>query len=86
HVGVSIVGLVLALVSLGAQIGMPAARTVNGMVVRDQFAILLMIVMVAATLLCMLFSEAYLRQKRIAFGEFYPLTLWSLTGGMVMVG
>jgi NADH-quinone oxidoreductase subunit N len=85
-VGVSIVGLVLALVSLGAQIGMPAARTVNGMVVRDQFAVLMMIVMVGATLLCMLFSDAYLRQKRIAFGEFYPLTLWSLTGGMVMVG
>lgn len=85
-VAVSVSGLLLTLVSLGVQVGMPAARTVNGMVVRDQFAVLMMIVMVVATLLCMFFSDAYLRQKRIAFGEFYPLTLWSLTGGMVMVG
>lgn len=85
-VGISVAGLALALVSLSVQLGMPAGRTVNGMVVRDQFATLLMIVMVGATLLCMFFSDAYLKQKRIAFGEFYPLTLWSLTGGMVMVG
>ena len=85
-VGVSVVGLIATLISLVVQFGMKADRSVNGLVIRDQLSLGLMIVMVAATLLCMFFSEAYLRQKRIAFGEFYPLTLWALTGGMVMVG
>ncbi|MES1228215.1 MAG: proton-conducting transporter membrane subunit, partial [Armatimonadota bacterium] len=85
-IGVSVSGLVVALVALIAQLGLKADRSVNGLVVRDQLSTTLMLVMVGATLLCMFFSEAYLRQKRIAFGEFYPLTLWALTGGMVMVG
>ena len=85
-VGVSVAGLVLALASLLVQLGLPPARSVNGLVVRDQLGLTLMLVMVGATTLCMFFSEAYLRQKRIAFGEFYPLTLWALMGGMVMVG
>src|SRR5205085_6526905 len=33
---------------------------------------------------CILFSEGYLREKRIAFAEFYPLVLWSTSGAMLM--
>ncbi len=85
-VGISLLGLVLAGVSLVNQIGLPSAATLNGMVFRDQFAVLVQLLMVIVTAVCFVFSEGYLRQKRIAFGEFYPLALWSLSGGMIMVG
>lgn len=82
----SLVGLGGAFVSLLGQLGLPAARSVSGLLARDQFTVTLSLVMVGATILCLLFSESYLRNKRIAFGEFYPLTAWALMGGMVMVG
>jgi NADH-quinone oxidoreductase subunit N len=31
-----------------------------------------------------MYSEGYLREKNIAFGEYYPLVIWSTVGGMIM--
>jgi NADH-quinone oxidoreductase subunit N len=85
-VGLSLAGLTAAFVLLLGQLGAEPTTTIANMVFRDQLAVLLQLVMLGATALCFLFSEGYLRQRRIAFGEFYPLALWSLGGAMIMVG
>lgn len=84
-VGVSLAGLVVAFVSLFNQLGLEPTTTMAGMVMRDQFAVLAQMTMVGATAVSFIFSEGYLRQKRIAFGEFYPLATWATAGGMIMV-
>lgn len=83
--GVSLTGLAASFVVLLSQLALPATKTLAGMALRDQFSVLLQLVAVGATAICLMFSEGYLREKRIAFGEFYPLTLWATSGAMVMV-
>lgn len=80
-----LVGLIAAAVAVCVQFGMPFAKTFGGMVVRDQFALVAQLLMILSAFLAMLFSEGYLREKRIPFGEFYPLVMWATAGGMVMV-
>lgn len=58
--------------------------TFGGMVVIDQFALIVQLLLIGCCILTILFSESYLRQKRIPFGEFYPLLIWSTSGGMLM--
>ncbi len=82
---VSLIGLVLAAGALILQLDQPVAETFSGMVLRDQAGVLFQIPIVAVCALAFMFSEGYLRQKRIAFGEFYPLALWATAGAMVMV-
>ncbi|MBS1707647.1 MAG: NADH-quinone oxidoreductase subunit N [Armatimonadetes bacterium] len=84
-IGVSLTGLAATFVLLLTQLVLPPARTFGNMVLRDQFSVLLQLICVAATAVCFMFSDGYLREKKIAFGEFYPLTLWALSGAMVMV-
>lgn len=85
-VGLSLAGLTLSMVMLGGQIGLEPSTTFAGMATRDMFATISQMVMVGATALSFLFSEGYLRNKRIAFGEFYPMALWATAGGMMMAG
>lgn len=85
-VGVSLAGLVGAFVLMAAQLGREPVTTAGGMVTQDHFGLLSQMVMVGATALAFVFSEGYLRHKRIAFGEFYPLALWATAGGMIMAG
>lgn len=85
-VGVSLAGLIGAFALLLGQVGLEPVSTFSGMAQRDQFAVICQLVMVGATALSFLFSESYLRNKKIAFGEFYPLALWATAGGMIMVG
>ena len=54
------------------------------MVERTAFTSGIHIALTLASGLTILFSESYLRQKRIGFGEFYPLILWSTAGAMIM--
>lgn len=84
-VGVSLIGLCAAAASLVPQFGMAEAETFGGMVLRDRASLVLQLALVGTTFLAFLFSEGYLREKRIAFAEFYPLALWSAAGGMIMV-
>jgi NADH-quinone oxidoreductase subunit N len=80
----SLVGLSIAALSLVAQISGTPTETFADMLVRDRLSVSMQLVLVIGTALCILFSEAYLREKRIAFGEFYALVLWSTVGGMLM--
>lgn len=82
--GISLLGLVGAGALVCMQLGMDEGSTLAGMMVRDSFGLMIQLLILAAALLSILFSESYLREKRIPFGEFYPLVLWSTVGAMVM--
>lgn len=82
---VSILGLALSAAVSVKQFGLSDDTTLGGLFVRDRFGLVLQVVIVGAAMLSILFSENYLEQKRIPFGEFYPLVLWSTVGAMVMV-
>lgn len=82
---VSLAGLVLAAISIGFGFSLPGVSTANDMVVRDPFSSGLSLVLVVVSAVTIAFSEGYLRDKRIAHGEFYPLLLWSTAGALMMV-
>lgn len=63
----------------------PDGESFGKMVLQDRFGLVMQLLIVAGCFLSLLFSEGYLRQKRIAFAEFYPLALWSAGGAMIMV-
>jgi NADH-quinone oxidoreductase subunit N len=84
-VTVSLAGLGLALASLVLGYGPNDYETAAGTMVRDSLGSALQSVLIVATMLIVLVSEPYLREKRIPFAEFYPLVLWSTVGGMLMV-
>lgn len=67
------------------QLGAPAGETLNGQVFRDRIGLIFQLVLIGVGFLTVAFSEDYLREKRIPFGEFYPLVLWSTAGAMIMV-
>lgn len=82
-VGVSLAGLAVAgWFVITAPAG--SVRSFGGMVLADSLGAIIQLLLIAICFICFLFSEPYLRQKRIAFGEFYPLALWSTAGGMMM--
>lgn len=84
-VAFSLVGLAVAAYYAVALVGLPRSYEVSAMVLRDHYGTLLQLLLIAVCALSFLFSEPYLREKRIAFAEFYPLALWSTAGGMIMV-
>ncbi|MBS1706995.1 MAG: NADH-quinone oxidoreductase subunit N [Armatimonadetes bacterium] len=81
----SLGGLAASFFVLYGQLSAEAGETLAGMVLRDRFGILLQMALVGVCFISILFSEGYLREKRIPFGEFYPLAIWSTMGGMLMV-
>ncbi len=87
-VGFSLVGLAVAAISLIAQFDSAtyfSGESLAGMVIRDQFSLVMQLLLVGTAFISILFSEGYLREKKIPFGEFYPMLLWSTVGAMVMV-
>ena len=82
----SVAGLALALAALAFGYGPDEVVSASGTLVRDSLGSALQSIMVLGTGLVVLFSEPYLRERRIPFAEFYPLVLWSTVGGMLMVG
>jgi len=80
---VSVLGLVLAGFSVTRQLDLGEGTTLM-MLVRDQIGLISQLLLIFASLLCVVFSEGYLKEKRIAFGEFYPLVLWATAGAMMM--
>jgi NADH-quinone oxidoreductase subunit N len=82
---VTLAGLAIAAASIAWQFAMPGKTLFDGMIVRDEKALMLQLLVVIACFLSVLFSEGYLKQKQIPFGEFYPLAAWSSAGGMIMV-
>jgi len=84
-VSVSLVGLVIAGWTVVRQFGLPDGQTFADFILRDHLGLVLQLLLIGVCFLSFLFSEGYLREKRIAFAEFYPLALWSTVGGMLMV-
>jgi NADH-quinone oxidoreductase subunit N len=84
-VGISLGGLALSAVASLLLLEQPSYLTAGDLLARDPFASVMHLLMLLATALSIVFSEDYLRQKRIPFGEFYPLILWSTVGAMIMV-
>jgi len=82
---VSLAGLGLAAYSVLPQFNLVAGSTFSGMITRDVMGLVMQLLLIGICFVAFLFSEGYLREKRIAFGEFYPLALWSTVGGMIMV-
>src|SRR5207244_3245213 len=80
----SLLGLVGAAGTIVKQYGQTGGDTFAGMVRNDEFGFTMQLLIIGATFLTIIFSEGYLREKRIPFGEFYPLVLWSAVGAMVM--
>jgi NADH-quinone oxidoreductase subunit N len=83
-VAISLVGLVFAGIVLASNFGIDRDPTFGGMFVVDRFGSLIQFIVIVGTGLAIVFSEGYLREKRIPFGEFYPLMLWSSVGAMIM--
>lgn len=82
---VSLAGLGLAAYFVVAQFGLADGETFNQMLLRDRLGLFLQLVMIGVAALTIAFSEPYLRQKKIAFAEFYPLILWATCGAMIIV-
>ncbi|MDX2064264.1 MAG: NADH-quinone oxidoreductase subunit N [Fimbriimonadaceae bacterium] len=83
-VAISLFGLLLAAIQLGIQFQAPETVSFAGTVRRDAFSLAMQLVIVLGSMATILFSDAYLRAKKIPFAEFYPLMLWSTVGGMLM--
>lgn len=62
-----------------------SGTTFGGLFTQDRFGQITQLALIAVAFLTTLCSEGYLREKRVAFGEYYPLVLWSTVGGMIMV-
>jgi NADH-quinone oxidoreductase subunit N len=80
----SLCGLLLAGGWLLLQIKDAPYETAAGMISHDSTSSVLQLIIVGCTAVTILFSDRYLIQKRIPFGEFYPLVLWSSCGAMLM--
>ena len=81
----SLAALICAGASIIMQLPLPSVETFAQMAMRDRPSLLLQLLIVSSTFLIILFSEPYLRSKRIPFAEFYALALWSASGAMIMV-
>jgi NADH-quinone oxidoreductase subunit N len=83
-VALSLGGLALAGFLAWTSISSPSYDTMANAYYHDSFGALTHVILTIGTFLTVLFSEPYLRAKRIPFGEFYPLVLWSTCGAMIM--
>lgn len=83
-IGVSIVGLLVSAFLLVAQWNRVEDEVIANMVLVDRFGSVAQLLLVGCCLLTLLFSQGYMREKRIHFGEFYALAVWSTGGAMLM--
>jgi NADH-quinone oxidoreductase subunit N len=81
----TLIGLAAAGIHAGTQLNLPVGETLGQMFVRDRLSLLVQILLIGIALLTVFFSEGYLREKHIAYGEFYPLVTWATAGAMLMV-
>jgi NADH-quinone oxidoreductase subunit N len=77
-------GLGVSAVPVFMGFGAPHGESWSGTVVLDQFGLVMQLLLIVSAFLAILFSEGYLREKKIPYGEFYPLLLWSTSGAMIM--
>jgi NADH-quinone oxidoreductase subunit N len=82
--GVALAGIVAALLAAIAQWGR-GARAFRDMVLLDDYALFLHVVICYAAALAVLLSIDYLRRNGIESGEYYALVLMSTSGMLVLV-
>ncbi|RYG31719.1 NADH-quinone oxidoreductase subunit N [bacterium] len=80
----SVFGLAVSAVFLALQLGAPSLESFAGTLLRDRLSVGIQLILVVGSGLIVLFSEPYLRERKIPFAEFYPLILWSTSGAMLM--
>ncbi|MFZ4506455.1 MAG: NADH-quinone oxidoreductase subunit N [Fimbriimonas sp.] len=83
-VATCLVGLLAAAGCAVLQLTLSPLDTAGGMVIMDRFSTTMTLVLLSASFIAVLFSEGYLREKRIPYSEFYFLFMWSTLGGLVM--
>lgn len=82
--GLSLAGLVLSLIA--AVIARPSSElTMHGMVYRDTAAIIFKSLIASLTIVSVLLSVDFIRERKRLFAEFYALILFSAAGMMIMV-
>ncbi|MCE9560249.1 MAG: NADH-quinone oxidoreductase subunit N [Armatimonadetes bacterium] len=81
----TLVGMAVSAYTAFAQINFSNASTFANMAMRDSMSSILQFSLAVICFIVVLFSDAYLKQKQIAFREFYPLTVWATAGAMIMV-
>ncbi len=82
---VTVLGLIAAIGAVFNNAANGSGSTAGEFVIFDAIAHVGSVGVCLGALVVTLFSEPYLRNKRIPFGEFYPLLLWSALGGVMMV-
>ena len=83
-VAISLLGVLAAGLALVNQLPNAAMTTMADMVTIDKLSVVGQLIILISVFLVVLFSDSYLKQKKVPFGEFYPLLLWSALGGMIM--
>lgn len=83
-VAISIAGLILTALTTFRNMSPEVADAFAGTYIVDRFGSLMQLIATLGALLAVIFSEGYLRAKRIPFGEVYPLMLWATAGAMIM--
>lgn len=78
------VGLLASAALVVYDFAQPAASTFGGMELHDGLGGAISLLLILTAFITLLISEPYLREKKIAYGEFYPLMMWSAAGGMIM--
>ncbi|MGI8924813.1 MAG: NADH-quinone oxidoreductase subunit N [Fimbriimonadales bacterium] len=79
----SLVGLGISAALVGKIWGQ-TSESLGGLFINDRFGQVMQIALIAVTFITILYSEGYLRERRVPFGEYYPLVIWSAVGGMIM--
>ncbi|MBA3726257.1 MAG: NADH-quinone oxidoreductase subunit N, partial [Armatimonadetes bacterium] len=79
----SLVGLGISAALVGTIWGQ-TSESLGGLFINDRFGQVMQIALIAVTFITILYSEGYLRERRVPFGEYYPLVIWSAVGGMIM--
>ena len=64
---------------------MTDARTFNGQIESSALTLAFSLVVLLATVLCLLASQGYLRRERILSGEYHALLLWCAAGLLLML-
>lgn len=82
--GISLAGLLVSAGLVIQQWTAPSREAIANMVLVDHFGQIIQLLLIVSCAISLLFSEGYMREKRIAFGEFYPLAVWATGGAMLM--
>src|SRR5215210_5116374 len=70
---------------LGHALMTDPARTFNGQIESSALTLAFSLVVLLATVLCLLASQGYLRRERILSGEYHALLLWCAAGLLLML-